>query len=523
MLFRVISALALLCFTPAAVAELEGSRPNIVFILTDDQGYGDLSAHGNPILKTPNLDQLRGESVRFADFMVSPTCAPTRSAIMTGRHEFRNGITHTILERERMAPKATTIAQVLKSAGYTTGIFGKWHLGDEAEYRPNKRGFDEQFIHGGGGIGQSYPGSCGDAPGNTYFDPAILHNDKFVKTKGYCTDVFFEQAKKWIASVKDGKQPFYCHIATNAPHSPYNAKPQDRRLYDDKVEDEDVANFFGMIHNIDQNVGKLLALLEEHGLADNTLVVFMNDNGGTAGVKVYNAGMRGAKGSPWIGGTRAMSFWRWKGRLTPADCGALTAHVDVFRTWAALAGAKLSAEAEAQAEGRSLLPLLESPDAPWTERTLFSHVGRWPKGTDYHAAKPRNASIRTAQYQLVSEAARPQPAKAKAKAKTKDGATPPASAPGWQLFDVKADPGQTRNIAAEKPQVVETLLASYDQWWNSLKGQADLNEDAKGPKLNPFAEEYWKQFGGGPTEEDLIRMDPDKAWTFEAQRAKKKK
>lgn len=516
-----IVAIATLGTVSTALSKLEGSRPNILFILTDDQGYGDLSAHGNPILKTPHLDKLRKESVRFADFMVSPTCAPTRSAILTGRHEFRNGITHTILERERMDPKAVTIAQVLKSVGYTTGIFGKWHLGDEAEYRPNKRGFDEQFIHGGGGIGQSYPGSCGDAPGNTYFDPAILHNDKFVKTKGYCTDVFFNQAKKWIKSVKDSKQPFYCHIATNAPHSPYNARPQDRRLYDDKVEDPDVANFFGMIHNIDQNVGKLLSLLDEQGMADNTLVVFMNDNGGTAGVKVFNAGMRGAKGSPWIGGTRAMSFWRWKGRLTPADCGALTAHVDVFRTWAALAGAKLSDQAEGQAEGRNLLPLLESPNAPWTERTLFSHVGRWPKGTDYNAAKARNASIRTAQYQLVSEAARPQPAKAKAK--TKAGTDTAAAAPGWQLFDVTADPGQTRNIAAEKPQVVETLLASYDQWWGSLKGQADLNEDAKGPELNPFAEEYWKQFGGAPTPEDLSRMDPDKAWTFEAQRAKKKK
>ena len=182
-------------------ADLAGARPNIIFILTDDQGYGDASVHGNPILKTQNLDRLHRESVRFTDFMVSPTCAPTRSALMTGRHEFRNGVTHTILERERMDPKATTIAQVLKSAGYTTGIFGKWHLGDEAEYRPSSRGFDETFIHGGGGIGQSYPGSCGDAPGNEYFDPAILHNNTFVVTQGYCTDVFFNQATTWIESV----------------------------------------------------------------------------------------------------------------------------------------------------------------------------------------------------------------------------------------------------------------------------------------------------------------------------------
>ncbi|MCX6908674.1 MAG: sulfatase-like hydrolase/transferase, partial [Verrucomicrobia bacterium] len=152
------------------------SMPNIIFVLTDDQGYGDVSANGNPVLKTPGLDRLRNEGVRFSDFHVSPTCSPTRSALMTGRHEFRNGVTHTILERERMTLKATTLAQVLKSAGYTTGIFGKWHLGDEDEYQPDRRGFDEVFIHGGGGIGNTYPGSCGDAPGNMYFSPAIKHN-----------------------------------------------------------------------------------------------------------------------------------------------------------------------------------------------------------------------------------------------------------------------------------------------------------------------------------------------------------
>lgn len=498
----------LLSLTGAALADLAGTRPNIVFILTDDQGYGDLSAHGNPVLKTPHLDKLRSESIRFSDFVVSPTCAPTRSAILTGRHEFRNGVTHTILERERMDLKATTIAQVLQTAGYTTGIFGKWHLGDESEYRPNKRGFDEQFIHGGGGIGQSYPGSCGDAPGNTYFNPAILHNDKFVKTEGYCTDVFFAQATRWLDSVKKG-QPFYCHISTNAPHGPYLARPEDKALYAGKGLDEDTAHFFGMLHNIDENVGRLLAKLDEWGISQNTLVVFMNDNGGTAGVKVFNAHMHGAKGTPWLGGTRAMSFWRWPGKLVPADCGALAAHVDIFRTWASLAGATLNAMAEAQAEGRSLLPLLDNPNAPWPDRTLFSHVGRWQKGTDYNASKTRNASIRNTQYHLVSEAPR-QAAKAK-----------PATA-GWQLFDVKADPSETQNIAEQKQEIVNSLLASYDQWWASLGGQIDLNESAKGPKLNPFADEYWKQFGGGPTAEDLARMDPDKALTFEVQRVKKK-
>src|SRR6266511_5683212 len=204
---------------PAEPAALAGRRPNIVFILTDDQGYGDLSCHGIPVLKTPNLDRLHDEGVRFTDFHVSPTCAPTRAALMTGRHEFKNGVTHTIYERERLTLNATTIAQVLKSAGYTTGIFGKWHLGDEPGRWPDKRGFDEMFIHGGGGIGQTFPGSCGDAPGNTYFDPAILHNGRFEKTHGYCTDVFFDRATRWMERVK-GKRPFFAYITPNAPHAP---------------------------------------------------------------------------------------------------------------------------------------------------------------------------------------------------------------------------------------------------------------------------------------------------------------
>jgi arylsulfatase len=169
--------------TAALAAAQPAKRPNIVFILTDDQGYGDLHCHGNTVVKTPNLDLLHRQSVRFLDFHASPTCAPTRTSLMTGRHEFRSGVTHTIQERERMSLKATTVAQVLKSAGYTTGIFGKWHLGDAAPYQPGRRGFDETFIHGCGGIGQVYPGTCADAPGNSYFNPAILHNGSFEKTK----------------------------------------------------------------------------------------------------------------------------------------------------------------------------------------------------------------------------------------------------------------------------------------------------------------------------------------------------
>jgi arylsulfatase len=480
----IVGLISMLTTGSFAADSVAGKRPNIIFILTDDQGYGDLSCHGNPILKTPNIDRLHREGVRFTDFHVSPTCAPTRSALLTGRHEFKNGITHTILERERLTPKATTLAQVLKSAGYTTGIFGKWHLGDEPDRWPNRRGFDEMFIHGAGGIGQTYAGSCGDAPDNSYFNPAILHNGTFEKTRGYCTDVFFGQALKWIESVK-GKQPFYCHIATNAPHAPLQVRPEDEARYADKVASlgsakkpaSDVAKFFGMIANIDDNVGRMLAKLVDWGIDRDTLVVFMNDNGGTAGVGVFNAGMRAQKATPWLGGTRASSLWRWPGTLTPEDCDRLAAHIDFFPTLAELAGATLTDDVRQQVEGRSLVPLLESPQAAWPERTLVTHVGRWPKGEAPGTHKHTNCSVRSKRWHLVSVA--------------KPGEKQ------WQLFDVQADPGEKTDVAAKHPQVLAQLDAEYDRWWISILPQL-VNEDAVGPDVNPFKALYWKQFGGGP-------------------------
>ena len=507
-MIRIATLLALVCLgSSLPAAGLAGKKPNIIFLLTDDQGYGDLSSHGNPILKTPNMDRLNAEGVRFEDFCVSPTCAPTRSALLTGRHEFKNGITHTILERERLTPKATTLAQVLKTAGYTTGIFGKWHLGDEPEYWPSVRGFDEMFIHGAGGIGQTYPGSCGDAPGNKYFDPAILHNGTFEKTQGYCTDVFFAQAAKWIESVK-GKQPFYLHLATNAPHGPYIARPEDKALFEGKVEGEDVQNFFGMLHNIDQNLGRLLDKLKEWGIEKDTLVIFMNDNGGTAGTKVFNAGLRSQKGSPWMGGIKASSLWRWPGTLTPAPVTKLTAHVDFFPTLAELAGAQITGEVKTQVEGRSLVPLLENPGADWADRQLFTHVGRWPKDADPQQYKFTQCSIRTTRWHLVNAGGAPKrPAKAKAKTKAvpkapavpakdaivKAGPEPlPAS---WQLFDIQADPGEQTDVAAAHPEVVKGLAAAYDTWWDSVQPML-VNEKVPLAPENPFKTLYQKQFGG---------------------------
>jgi arylsulfatase len=492
--FQSASLLALLGFlAPLAgppartLAAIAGKRPNIVVILTDDQGYGDLSCHGHPILRTPNLDRLHAEGVRFTDFHVSPTCSPTRSALLTGRHEFRNGVTHTILERERLAPGATTLAQALQAAGYATGIFGKWHLGDEPDYQPGRRGFEETFIHGAGGIGQTYPGSCGDAPGNTYFDPAILHNGKFVKTSGYCTDVFFRRAIEWMDGLR-GRQPFLAWIATNAPHAPFQVRPEDEARYAGQVKDPDAARFLGMVANIDDNVGRLLAKIEEWRIDRETLIIFLNDNGADGGVLAgYNAGMRGKKGTAFLGGTRAACFWRWPGTLAPADCGALAAHIDLFPTLAAIAGAPAGPELAAQVEGRSLVPFLEDPRASWPERTLFTHLGRWPKGADPGSARYRTCAVRTPRWHLVSP----------------DG----GETPRWMLFDVAADPGEATDLAGRHREVVAELAGRFDEWWRSVQ-PCLVNERASGPRLNPFKELYWKQLGGEPSEEDLRLMDP---------------
>ncbi len=477
--------------------------PNIILMVTDDQGYGDVSAHGNPILKTPHLDRLHREGVRFTDFHVSPTCSPTRSALMTGRHEFKNGVTHTILERERLTLSATTIAQILKTAGYSTGIFGKWHLGDETEYQPHRRGFDEVYIHGGGGIGQTYPGSCGDAPGNKYFDPVLLHNGTFVKTTGYCTDLFYGQALAWMESQHKTKTPFFAYIPTNTPHGPLISKPEDKALYEGKDLKPNEESFFGMIHNIDENVGRLLGRLDDLGITNDTLVIFMNDNGGTAGVRLFNAGMRGSKGSAWSGGTRASSFWCWPGTLQPADCPALTAHIDVFPTLAELAGAQIPDAVKPQVEGRSLVPLLKNPGAEWADRHLVAHQGRWPKFADPNESKFKMASIRNTRWSLVSES-------------SQDGQ------PDWQLFDLFTDYGQNHNVIAQHPEVAKELSGAFDRWWAECLPLM-VNEDVIGPKVNPFQELYYRQFGGSPTPADLEQMDPEgsKAQVWQSPRGRR--
>lgn len=447
------------------------TQPNIVLIMTDDQGYGDLGCHGHPFLKTPNLDKLYTQSTRFTDFHVSPTCAPTRAALMTGRAPFKNGVTHTILERERMTLKAATVAEVLKSAGYTTAIFGKWHLGDADPYQPQNRGFDEVFIHGGGGIGQNYPGTQGAVPGTDYFDPIIKHNDTFVQTRGYCTDVFFRRALGWIKTV--GDKPFFAYISTNAPHSPYKVADKYKEMYRGKCGDAEAA-FLGMITNIDENIGMLMEKLEEWGLADNTLLVFMTDNGTAKGARIHNCGMRGRKGSVHEGGTRVPLFMRMPGRIKAAvDVDRLSWHCDIFPTLCEFAGAEIPRDIDL--DGRSLVPLTEDPETEWNDRFIFFHQGRWGKpnapgrwgrgNTDPDKAKYKGFAVRSEEWRLVG----------------KD-----------QLYNVAKDPGEQNNVVDEYPAVAREMLEAYDAWWEEVRPLM-INEDAPLDAGKPFRTQFSEQ------------------------------
>jgi arylsulfatase A-like enzyme len=459
----------------AAGPPLAGSRPNIILVMTDDQGMGDLSAHGNELLRTPHLDRFRELSTRFTNFQVSPTCSPTRSAILSGRHEFRNGVTHTILERERMSLGTTTLAQLLAQSGYQTGIFGKWHLGDEEAYQPYHRGFTEVFIHGAGGIGQAYDCSCADFPPNRehpYFDTVVLHNDTLVQTEGFCTDVFFHAALGWIRDRHAAGEPFFALITPNAPHDPLLAPETYRRRFLDLGYNAELAGRYGMIENIDDNVGLLLTKLDEWQLGEHTLVIFMTDNGQAPckatlngqPYRSFTAGYKTGKNTPYEGGTHVPAFWRWQGRLGEGvDIPAVAAHIDFFPTVCELAGVDFPTDIQ-PLDGRSLLPLLEDPAAEWPDRRLFTHLGRWPKGSDPNAAKYAGFAVRTTRWRLV----------------------------GDELYDIAADPYEAQNVAADHPAVVAELRAAFDAWWEETLPLL-VNEHAPNSPTQPQTERYNRQ------------------------------
>ncbi|MEE8117199.1 MAG: arylsulfatase, partial [Gemmatimonadales bacterium] len=417
---RLMAVIALLLVaSPCHAAE----RPNVVLVMTDDQGYGDLSCHGNPVLTTPHLDRLHAQSVRFTDFHVAPMCTPTRGQLLTGRDAIDNGATFVCLGRSMMRGSLPTMADVFAASGYRTGLFGKWHLGDSYPHRPLDRGFHEVVRHGAWGI-TSIP----DYFGNDYFDDTYRHQGRLEKYSGYCTDVWFDAAMKWMKAQQAAGRPFFAYLPTNVPHTPHWVADR----YAEPYKGRGPAKFFGMIANFDENMGRLLAFLDSTGLRDNTLLIFMTDNGTAAGEKVYNAGMRGKKRSLYDGGHRVPLFVRWPngGIGKPRDIEALTHCQDLLPTLIDLCG--LRAADTLDHDGVSLAPLLRGKTGalPDPDRMLVVQYQAVPKKSD--------AAVLWRKWRLVKES---------------------------ELYRIDADPGQTDNLAAKHPKIARAMRDHYERWW----------------------------------------------------------
>ncbi|MCI0637583.1 MAG: arylsulfatase [Gemmataceae bacterium] len=457
--------LAACLLTPAStVAQETKKQPNVIVIIADDMGHGDLGFHGNPKIKTPNLDKLAKESVRMKNFYVSPVCSPTRSSLLTGRYNYRTGVVDTFVGRSLMYPDEITLAELLLGAGYRTGIFGKWHLGDNFPLRAMDQGFEEALVLKGGGIGQP-----SDPPGGeSYFDPVLQHNGKQVQKKGYCSDVFTESAIDFIGKSRD--QPFFVYLAFNAPHDPlqvpdeYHAPYQKMNLapdmfpdighpFKDKFNPEAVAKIYGMVTNIDDNIGKLLAKLDEWKLAENTIVIFLTDNGPQNAR--YNSGMRGRKGTVFEGGTRVPFFVRWPAQLPGGrDIDRIAAHIDVTPTLLAACG--VAPPEKVKIDGKNLLPLWKGEKVDWPDRLLFFQWHRGDTPQMYRAF-----AVRSQQYRLVQPEGVPE----KKGAKILD-----LKPPDWKylLFDIEKDPFEKEDIAAKNEELVEEMKLAHLRWFKEM-------------------------------------------------------
>ena len=418
-------------------AEEAFQPPNIILVMTDDQGWGQVGSHGNEMISTPHLDRLASESVEFTRFYVSPVCAPTRASLMTGRYNYRTGVVDTYLGRAMMHGDEVTLAEMLGDAGYRTGIFGKWHLGDTYPLRAGDQGFQETLIHKGGGIGQP-----SDPPETSYFDPILQHNGEQKQFQGYCTDIFFDAAMRFVDLNRD--QPFFIYIPTNAPHSPYDVPDSYIEPYAAKGLNDKDARIYGMITNIDDNMGKLAAKLDELELAANTILIFMTDNGPTT--QRFTAGLRAQKTSTYDGGIRVPFFLRWPSELQAAKVDRVGAHIDVAPTL--LDAARVGAAASVEFDGVSLMPLLRGDSAGWPERTIFiqSHRGNEPQ-------LYRNFAAVSQKYKLVQPLSFSTPA--------------PPDTP-LQLYDLESDPGEQNDLAAAQPGELARLKKQYEDWFEDV-------------------------------------------------------
>ncbi len=417
-------------FVQSAAALALGKKrpPNILLIMTDDQGYGDLSFTGNPHLKTPHTDSIARDGAVLTQFQVCPVCSPTRSSLMTGRYNYRTRVIDTFLGRSMMDPEEVTMAQYLGRAGYRTGIFGKWHLGDNHPMRPHERGFEEAIVCKGGGVGQP-----SDPPGNKYFDPLLQNCGREQRYNGYCTDIFFREAMSFIERRR--RDPWFVYLPTNAPHDPLDVDDRWARPFLDRGLDERTAKTYGMVANIDENIGKILATIHRLGLDENTIVIFLTDNGPQR--DRFNAGMRGRKGTVYQGGIRVPFFLRWPAAIKPGTSSDRTAaHIDVLPTLLDIAGAAKLANNAPWMDGRSLLPLLRGDSASWSDRTLFTQWHRGDQPEIFRACAARNQ-----QYKLID---------------------------GKELYDLTADPAEKTDIARSRPEIAAGLRRQTEAWFRDV-------------------------------------------------------
>ncbi|MDO7085580.1 arylsulfatase [Pseudocolwellia sp. AS88] len=456
---------------------VEQTRPNIIIVMTDDQGYGDFGHNNNPIVKTPVLEKLANESVRFTNFHVDPTCSPTRAALMSGQYSLRAGVWHTVMGRHILSDKHTTLPEVLKGAGYKTGMVGKWHLGDNYPFRPQDQGFDYVLMHGAGGIGQTP-----DHWGNTQFDDTYFLNGKEKQYKGYATDIWFDEAINFIHDNANKEKPFFLYVSTNAPHAPFRAPEKYIQPYRDLGVPEELALFYGMIASLDENVDRLQNAMKETNITDNTIFIFMTDNGSVMGGKgaklvsgetkalieqkigqkivSLNDGMKGAKNNVYEGGHRVPFYIKWPngGFIKPTEINGLAAHFDLLPTLLDLIGVDAD---KLDTDGISLKSAL-TQNSQLPDRTL----------------------VVTTQRVLTPDPNRPYVVM-KNKWRYIHGNS---KADNFELFDLELDPGQTMNILEQHPEIANELSNSYQQWWDytTSNGMPTMRSIIGSDKENPM-------------------------------------
>ena len=441
-------------FTP----NVQAARPNVIVIMSDDQGGGDYGFLGNKVIRTPQLDAMFQRSAILSRFYVSPVCAPTRASLMTGRYNYRTRCVDTYVGRAMMDTDEITIAEILRDAGYRTGIYGKWHLGDNYPLRPMDQGFQDCLVHRGGGIGQ--PSDPIGAEGK-YTDPTLFRNGIKTPMQGYCTDIYFDAAMEFIQSAVTEDKHFFTYIATNAPHGPFHDVPE--QLYQEylkadfrpilinkniqpqrlKNETDKLARIAAMITNIDENVGRLFRKLDALGVRENTIVVYLNDNGPNS--MRYVGNMRGMKTHVDDGGVRSPLLFHWPAKVDPLKTSAaLCAHIDVLPT--ILDACEVPAPAELKIDGRSFLPLLTGNQADWPTRqvVLQTHRGNVPQ--KYH-----HFSLHEEPWKLVHPSG--------------FGNESFSGPPQLQLYNLNKDPRQQNDVSAEHPDVFKRLKQGYEDWF----------------------------------------------------------